>query len=56
MVWPEMIDVAIDPVQSAAFLTEDRKCDILYNNAPASSDYVRRRSTAITAADWTRVS
>ena len=33
MVWPEMIDVAIDRIQSAGFLSEDQKRDILYNNA-----------------------
>lgn len=33
MVWPEMIDVAIDRIQSAGFLTADQKRDILYNNA-----------------------
>jgi hypothetical protein len=33
MVWPEMIDVAIDRIQSAGFLNEDQKRDILYNNA-----------------------
>ena len=33
MVWPEMIDVAIDRIESAGFLTADQKRDILYNNA-----------------------
>lgn len=33
MVWPEMIDVAIDRIQSAGFLSEEQKRDILYNNA-----------------------
>jgi predicted TIM-barrel fold metal-dependent hydrolase len=33
MIWPETIDVAIDRIQSAGFLTEAQKRDILYNNA-----------------------
>ena len=33
MVWPEAIDVAIDRIESAGFLTADQKRDILYNNA-----------------------
>ena len=33
MVWPETIDVAIDRIQAASFLTADQKRDILYNNA-----------------------
>ena len=33
MVWPEAIEVAIQSVQTAAFLTEQQKRDIFYNNA-----------------------
>ena len=33
MVWPEAIDVALESVESAAFLTEAQKRDILYHNA-----------------------
>lgn len=33
MVWPESIGIAIDAVNSADFLTENQKRDILYNNA-----------------------
>jgi uncharacterized protein len=33
MIWPEMIDVVIDRIEKAAFLTADQKRDILYNNA-----------------------
>ena len=33
MVWPEMIEVVIDRIEKAAFLTADQKRDILYNNA-----------------------
>ena len=33
MVWPEAIGMAIEGVQSAGFLTEQQKRDILYNNA-----------------------
>lgn len=33
MVWPEAIERAIEAVQEAAFLTEEQKRDILYNNA-----------------------
>jgi uncharacterized protein len=33
MVWPEMIDTAIDAIDSAAFLSPKQKRDILYNNA-----------------------
>jgi predicted TIM-barrel fold metal-dependent hydrolase len=33
MVWPEMIEVVIDRIEHAAFLTADQKRDILYNNA-----------------------
>lgn len=33
MIWPEVIDVAIEAIQSAGFLTVDQKADILYNNA-----------------------
>lgn len=33
MVWPEAIGLAIDAIESAAFLTEQQKRDIFYNNA-----------------------
>ena len=33
MVWPAMIEVAIESIQSADFLTPRQKRDILYNNA-----------------------
>ncbi len=33
MVWPETIEVVIDRIEKAAFLTADQKRDILYNNA-----------------------
>jgi uncharacterized protein len=33
MVWPETIGMAIEGIESAAFLTEEQKRDILYNNA-----------------------
>jgi len=33
MVWPEAIGMAVDGIESAAFLTEEEKRDILYNNA-----------------------
>lgn len=33
MVWPESIELAIQAVNSAEFLTESQKRDILYNNA-----------------------
>ncbi len=33
MVWPQIIDVAIDGIESADFLTAEQKRDIFYNNA-----------------------
>ncbi len=33
MIWPETIDLAVDAINSAEFLTEDQKKDIFYNNA-----------------------
>ncbi|WP_455169779.1 amidohydrolase family protein, partial [Aegicerativicinus sediminis] len=33
MVWPDTIDVAIETVNSAEFLTQKQKADIFYNNA-----------------------
>lgn len=33
MVWPELIGRAIEGIESAAFLTDDQKHDIFYNNA-----------------------
>jgi len=33
MIWPEAIEIAIEAVNSASFLTEDEKRDIFYNNA-----------------------
>jgi predicted TIM-barrel fold metal-dependent hydrolase len=33
MVWPDAIDVAIENIQTAPFLTEAQKRDIFYNNA-----------------------
>ncbi len=33
MVWPEAIGMAVEGIESAAFLTEDEKRDIFYNNA-----------------------
>lgn len=33
MIWPDAIDLAIDGVESASFLTDSQKRDIFYNNA-----------------------
>ena len=33
MVWPDVIGRAIEGIESAAFLSEQQKRDILYNNA-----------------------
>jgi uncharacterized protein len=33
MVWPQAIEVAVDSITSATFLSEEQKRDILYNNA-----------------------
>jgi hypothetical protein len=33
MVWPETIGMAVEGIESAAFLTEEQKRDILYSNA-----------------------
>lgn len=33
MIWPEVIDVAVETVNSADFLTPEQKADIFYNNA-----------------------
>lgn len=33
MVWPGMIEVGIESIESAEFLTDEQKRDILYNNA-----------------------
>jgi uncharacterized protein len=33
MVWPGVIERAIDTIESAPFLSESQKRDILYNNA-----------------------
>jgi predicted TIM-barrel fold metal-dependent hydrolase len=33
MIWPEVIDVAVDAVNSAEFLTQEQKADVFYNNA-----------------------
>jgi predicted TIM-barrel fold metal-dependent hydrolase len=33
MIWPEVIDEAVDVLQSAAFLSLEQKADIFYNNA-----------------------
>ena len=33
MIWPDVIPVAIEAVESADFLDEDQKRDIFYNNA-----------------------
>jgi predicted TIM-barrel fold metal-dependent hydrolase len=33
MIWPEVIDEAVEVIQSAAFLTLEQKSDIFYNNA-----------------------
>ena len=33
MVWPQAIEVAVDSITDAPFLTEEQKRDILYNNA-----------------------
>jgi len=33
MIWPETIDLAVDAINSAEFLSEDLKRDIFYNNA-----------------------
>ena len=33
MVWPETIEMALEGVESASFLSNEQKRDILYNNA-----------------------
>lgn len=33
MVWPELIQMSIDIINEAEFLTDEQKRDILYNNA-----------------------
>ena len=33
MVWPETLDTAIESIETAAFLTNEQKRDIFYNNA-----------------------
>ena len=33
MIWPEAIEIAIESIETAEFLTEDQKRDIFYNNA-----------------------
>jgi predicted TIM-barrel fold metal-dependent hydrolase len=33
MVWPQAIEVAVDSIRTAPFLSEEQKRDILYNNA-----------------------
>ena len=33
MIWPQSIEVAVDAITSADYLTDDQKRDILYNNA-----------------------
>ena len=33
MVWPETIGMAVEGIESAAFLTEEQKRDIFHNNA-----------------------
>jgi predicted TIM-barrel fold metal-dependent hydrolase len=33
MVWPQTIEVAVDSITQAPFLSEAQKRDILYNNA-----------------------
>jgi len=33
MVWPQMIEVAVESIRSATFLTKEQKRDIFYNNA-----------------------
>jgi uncharacterized protein len=33
MIWPGTIDVAIEAIETAPFLTAEQKRDIFYNNA-----------------------
>ena len=33
MIWPHTIEVAIDTIEKADFLTQEQKRDIFYNNA-----------------------
>lgn len=33
MIWPEVIDVAVEAINSADFLSQDQKADVFYNNA-----------------------
>jgi predicted TIM-barrel fold metal-dependent hydrolase len=33
MVWPELLDIGIDIIEKADYLTQKQKRDILYNNA-----------------------
>ena len=33
MIWPEVIEIAIESIEKAEFLTEEQKRDIFYNNA-----------------------
>jgi len=33
MIWPDAVGMGIEAIESAEFLSEDQKRDILYNNA-----------------------
>ena len=33
MIWPEAVEMSIDAIESATFLTEEQKQDIFFNNA-----------------------
>ncbi len=33
MVWPRTIEIAIETIEKAPFLTDEQKRDIFYNNA-----------------------
>jgi predicted TIM-barrel fold metal-dependent hydrolase len=50
MIWPRTIEVAIESIESAPFLTAEQKRDIFYNNAVR---FLRLSPDAAGTAPWT---
>jgi hypothetical protein len=50
MVWPRAIEVAIETIENAPFLSEEQKRDIFYNNAARFLRFTEEESHDITAS------
>lgn len=56
-IWPGLIEVAIDAIEEAPFLTDEQKRDIFYNNAArflrlGEEEIARHQGRQVVVSDW----